>query len=247
MANEVKEEEFTISEAKLKKLKNLKFFKYKNDIYDPWTDEEITAHIKGRQKGQRPPSAPEVVGDLPPAAQQQVAMDEKELQKKFDRYLLKYRKEFGVDLNEANDIESLRAYVRYVIQSEMVDKAILTEQSKPSPYTKTLKELGDFQRTLQQNMNEIQDRLGISRKQRKDKQVDDIPQYINEIQQKAKNFWNRKTVPVVCEKDRIELARIWLNFEDVITVKDNIETHHTPSIRYEGMCPKCHEMIVYAT
>lgn len=228
MEEEKKEEEFIISEAKLRKLRNLKYFR-------DWTDEQIILSIKNKEKGKAPPNPADIIAEIPVGKDAPPTLDEEEYKKKFNTYLSKYRKEFGVDMNDANDAESLRSLVRYIIQQELVDKAIITEQMKPSPYPATLKGLGDFQRTLQQNINEVTTNLGISRKTRKEKQVDDIPQYIKMIQDKAAAFWERKTVPVRCEKCRIELARYWINFPDTVG-----------KISFELECDKCKEKVIYA-
>jgi hypothetical protein len=219
-----------ISAAKLKRLRNLKYFR-------DYTDDQIIAYVKNKDKNKVPPVNPaDIISDAPDEVQTAVAdINLEEFKKKFDTYLKKYRKEFGVDINDANDAESLRSLVRYVIQQELIDTAILKESSKTSPHPGTLKALGDFQRTVQQNVNEIQDKLGISRKIRKDKQVDDIPQYIKSLQDKAAKFWERSTVPIRCEKCRIELARYWVNFPDTVT-----------TVRFEMTCDKCKEKIIYA-
>lgn len=220
-----------VSAAKLKRLRNLKYFR-------DYTDDQIIAYVKNKEKNKVPPADPkDIISDEAPAEVKEVldvSLDE--YKKKFETYLKKYRKEFGVDINDANDAESLRALVRYIIQQELIDTAILKESSKASgAHPGTLKALGDFQRTVQQNVNEIQDKLGISRKMRKDKQVDDIPQYLKGLQKRAAEFWERSTVPIRCEKCRIELARYWLNFPDIVD-----------SVTFQLTCDKCKEKIIYS-
>ena len=224
------EAEIFVSEAKLKKLRNLKMFR-------EWTNEQIIDWVRTREKNKLPPANPrDVVKDAPPTVPTEaLAITEDEYNKLFKKYLTRYRRELGVDMNNANDAESLRSLVRYAIQLDLINKAILNEQRKVNPYPQTLKGLGDFQRTVQQNINESQDRLGVSRKQRKDREHgDDITEYTRMLQEKARNFWERKTVPVRCEKCRIELARYWLNFPDM-----------SQSIKFELTCDRCHEKVLY--
>lgn len=223
-------EEVVVSPEKLRKLRNLKYFR-------EWTDEQIIDYIKNRKKNDVPPPNPvDIVKEIPAAEEdkKEITLNEKEYNEMFRKYFNKYKKELDVDMNKANDIESLRALVRFIIQAEQVDKAIFNEQRKDNPNTLVLKHLGDFQRTVQQNVNEIQDRLGISRKQRKEKQVDSLPVYIKGIQDKAKKFWERSTTPVRCEKCRIELGRYWLNFPDTIK-----------NVHFELICENCKETIIY--
>jgi len=220
-----------ISAAKLKRLRNLKYFR-------EYTDDQIIEWVKNKEKNKVPPADPkDIISDsAPEEVKGALDINLDEYKKTFDAYLKKYRKEFGVDINDANDAESLRALVRYIIQQELIDKAILTEANKSSgAHPGTLKALGDFQRTVQQNVNEIQDKLGISRKVRKDKQVDDIPQYLKGLQKKAAAFWERSTVPVRCQNCRIELARYWLNFPDIVD-----------SVTFKLTCDKCKEKIIYS-
>lgn len=223
-------EEITISDAKIKKLRNLNYFKN-------YTDDQIIAWAKLRQKKEVPPENPsDIVGDLPssPTKEETPVFDDEDIKKKFSSYLTRYRKEYGVDMNDANDVESLRSLARYMVQLELVDTLILNEQKKQNPTPAMLKGFGDFQRTLQQNINEIQTTLGISRKARKEKQVNDIPEYINMLNKKALDFWERKTVPIKCEKCRIELARYWLNFPDTLK-----------SVKFDLVCDKCKEQVIY--
>lgn len=223
-------------QKKMNKLRNLKHFR-------EWPEDRLRDWVTLRHGEKEPlkklPSLEDtdvpVPASVPEEAAQTIAdVNSDEYKKKFNTLLNKYRKEFAVDMNESNDAESLRAYVRYTIQLEQTDDIIRSELASKIPDHRILKGLGDFQRSLQMNQNEIQDKLGISRKQRKEKVVDDIPQYIKGLQDKAKDFWNRKTVPVKCDKCKIELARIWLNFPDLLT-----------QLRYEGRCEKCKQEVVH--
>lgn len=226
---EEKEEIPVVSPEKLRKLRNLKYFR-------DWTDDQIIEWAKQRKKNEPPPPSPtSITSEIPVVDKETVSMDAEEYDKKYKKYLAQYRKELGVDMNNTNDAESLRSLVRYVIQHEQVNIGIFNEQKKPVPNTKVLKDLGDFQRTVQQNINEIQDRLGISRKQRKEKQVDSVPLYIKGIQDKAKKFWERSTLPVRCERCHIELARYWLNFPDMVQ-----------KVHFELRCDNCKEIVIYS-
>lgn len=222
-----------IPEAKMRKLKNLKYFK-------DWSDEQIQAWYQLRHgDDEAPPATPPTVGEVieeggTEEIATKVTFDKEDWKKKFNQYLTKYRKEFGVDMNETNDAEALKAFVRYTIQLERADEVINEEQFSASPDHRILKGLGDFQRSLQMNLNELGVQLGISRKQRKEKVHDDVPKYINNLQEKARDFWNRKTVPVKCERDHIELARYWINFADKLK-----------KVNFEFDCEKCGEGVSY--
>lgn len=224
---EEEKEKKPISEAKMRKLRNLKYFR-------DWSEEQIQEWYRLRHGDDEAP--PEKPPEIQKAEQQQASTESpveasfnpEEYKKKFNTYINRYKKEYAVDMNEANDAEALRALVRYLIQLERADEIIMEEQASKSPDHRILKGLGDFQRSIQMNVNELQDKLGISRKQRKEKQVDDIPEYIRGIRKKALDFWNRKTVPVRCEKCKIELARYWLNFPDKVT-----------KVNFEVICEKC--------
>lgn len=231
MEEEIIKEKKPIPEAKLKKLRNLKYFR-------EWTDDQIQEWYRLRHGDDEapPPEPPDMSKELPASVTEKtdVSLNAEEYKKKFNSYLARYRKEYSVDMNETNDADALRSLVRFMIQLERADEIIMEEQAAKSPDHRTLKGLGDFQRSLQMNINELQDKLGVSRKQRKEKAHDDIPQYINALQQKAKDFWERSTIPVNCEKCKIELARYWLNF------KDNVEL-----VNFELICEKCHEKISF--
>lgn len=160
------------------------------------------------------------------------------LDKRFEQKLTNLQQEYGIDMNDSNDVESLKQLVRYLIQQEDIDVDMreLKETLKSDPVTlsRALKSYGDIQRSLTMSINDLQDRLGITRKARKEKQVDDIPQYIEALRVRAEDFWKRKTMPIICNNCSIELARFWINFPDM---------EH----RIEGnfVCWKCKENITY--
>jgi len=219
------QEEEEISDQKIRKLKNLKMFRN-------MSDEEVREYIRNRPKPVKP-TEPLFKADTP--VTEEIEYDKKEYERRFQQYMKKYLKEYGVDMNDANDAQALEALVRLIIQAEVVDVNIMKLQSGKGFDSRTLKNMGDYQRSVQTSITELQDRLGISRKMRKDKQVDDIPQYIRELQLKARDFWNRTTTSVRCQKCQVELARYWLNFPDRVE-----------QINMEIECDNCHEKVVYA-
>ncbi len=226
-----KDEVEDIPDAKIKKLKNLKMFKN-------MTDEEVREYLRNRETAKLPDPPQNLFNGSDTAggatAPKDIEYDEAQYQKKYKEYMKKYHKEYGVDMNDANDAQALQALVRLVIQSEFADVNIMKLQRSESFDSRTLKNIGDYQRSVQTSITELQDRLGISRKIRKERQVDDIPQYIRELQTKARDLWNRTTTSVRCQKCQIELARYWLNFPDKIGV-----------VHFEAECEKCHENVVY--
>lgn len=207
------EEEFEISEGKLKRLRNLKLYRDK-------TDEEIIEMLKSRRETVKTPKT-----------------SLKTYDQRFEEKMKLLQEEFGVDMNDANDAEMLANLTRQILQAENIDKDIRhlqDQESKSKDDVATLKSLGDFQRNIYMTISDLQDKLGISRKVRKEKAVDDVPQFIDGLLAKAKDFWSRKTVGVFCEKCEIELVRYWLNFPE-----------HTTLASFKAECPHCGEIITY--
>lgn len=204
-----------IDENKLKRLRNLRMFKDK-------TDEEIIAYLQNREP-KKIKTQEEVEEDLD---------DDAQYEKKFKQRFNKLRDDYSVDINDSNDVETLRTLVRVVLQLEELDKSFRRQQKLND--SRELKNLSDVQRSLVQSANDLQDKLGISRRMRKEKTVDDIPQYIAMLKEKARKVWDRETVSVRCEKCQIELARYWLNFPN--------KTKH---LGFEGECWKCGEKVIY--
>lgn len=226
-----KEEIEEVSDVKIKKLKNLKMFRN-------MSDDEVREYLRNRDQ-EKLPDPPENLfngKDISGASNTSASIeyDEEQYKKKYRDYMKKYLKEYGVDMNDANDAQALQALVRLVIQAEFADANIMKLQRSDGFDSRTLKNIGDYQRSVQTSITELQDRLGISRKVRKEKQVDDIPQYIRQLQLKAKDYWNRTTTPVRCQKCQVELARYWLNIPDKVEV-----------VHFEIECEKCHEKIVF--
>lgn len=205
------EEDF--SPGKIKRLKNLR-------LYADKTDEEIIEMLKAK-------GAPAI---------KKSAIDrdyEERFKEKFD--ILK--SEFGLDMNVSNDVEMLNNLVRQMLQSESVDMDIRTIQSKKERTKEDvglLKALGDFQRDIQITISDLQDKLGISRKLRKEKSVDDIPQFIDGVINKAHKFWDKVTVKVQCPTCDITLAQYWLNFPDRVSL-----------VSFTSQCPHCESKVVF--
>lgn len=210
-----------VTEGKLKRLRNLPSFKGK-------TDEEITEYIKNRPQKERKPRAKKVVVPAPI-----IDLASADYDVRYQQKLTQLKDEFGIDMNDANDAESLRMFVRLLIQSEDIDKRIREDKSSVFD-DKRLKNLGDYQKALVSSISDLQDKLGITRKVRKERQVDDIPQYLKEIRRKALEYWNRTTTAISCDKCQIELARYWLNFPHLAT-----------KAVFELECWKCGEKVVY--
>lgn len=204
------------SPERLARLKNLKPYRNK-------TDEEIIEHIKSREA--RPKA---LLLDAP---------KQKSHDSRFNEKMKILLKEFEIDMNSSNDKEALNALVRQQIQLENVGRDIDALQQQDSlskdDYEK-LKKLGDFQRSVITSITDFTDKLGISRKIRKEKAVDDIPQWIDSVLVRAKEFYEGKTVTVECPKCVIELSRYWINFPKE---KNNI--------RMDLTCWKCKEVIMY--
>jgi hypothetical protein len=209
MANEEWEE---LSPGKIKRLRNLPMYKDK-------TDEEIQEAMRQRSL-ERPVSA----------------NGAKAYTERFEDKFNALKEEFGLDMNNSNDVETLTLLVRHIIQSENTDKSIIDLQSGnlTEVSIKNLKALGDFQRDLTMSITDLQEKLGISRKTRKEKAADDLPQFIEGILEKAKTLFDRETVIVECQNCNIELIRYWLNFPDLTTQS-----------QFVTECPHCQERVVY--
>lgn len=204
-----------ITEAKLRRLRNLGY--YKN-----MTDDEIKDKIQQKKSNPNPPRIPRI---------------EQEYDDRFQTKIETLQTEFGLDMNDSNDKEMVHNLVKQILQAENADRDILSIQARTDKTKEdfmTLKALGDFQRDVQVTIADLQDKLGISRKVRKEKSVDDIPQFIDGVLKKAKDFWDRKTMGVFCSKCEIELVRYWLNFPDTTTLAS-----------FKVQCPHCLETVTY--
>jgi uncharacterized protein with PIN domain len=207
-----------ITEGQIKRLKNLGPYKDK-------TDDEIRELILKKRRTNKEATSTSRSTD-------------KSYDQRFNDKLKLFETEFAVDMNNSNDAESLNNLIRLLIQSEDVDKdirGIQTVQQKDKDDVFILQKLGDFQRDLHMSIADLQDKLGITRKVRKEKAVDDIPQWIDGVLAKAKDFFDRQTKTVECPKCNIELVRYWINFPDLTSIAD-----------FTTECPHCGEIIKYS-
>jgi len=211
------DETVEFSTDRLAQMRNLKPYRNK-------TDEEIIASLKARQAKPKPirvETAPKV----------------QTYDSRFNEKMKILQREYSIDMNNSNDEEALKALVRFQIQLENVNRDIDGVQAQDDlskdDYAK-LKQLGDFQRGVLTSISDLQTHLGITRKVRKEKSTDDIPQWIDSILVRAKEFYDTKTVTVECPKCVIELSRYWLNFPGEVN-----------RISMELTCWKCKEQIMY--
>lgn len=212
--------------SKIKQLKNLALFKDKSD-------EEIIAFLKARDAKQKIDEPEETVKqELPVEIDPEISLAE--FKKKYNFKLKTLQKEYGIDMNNSNDAEMLKSLARHIIQSEIVNDQIIKLQAKPEVDTRTLKNLGDYQKSLISTLTDLQEKLGIGRRQRKEKEVDSVPQFIDMVRKRARIVWERSTHSVNCERCNIELARYWLNFPANASI-----------VHFEIECQKCHEKVVY--
>jgi hypothetical protein len=205
-------------DASIAKLRNLKPYR---DLSDEQIREKLRQRAIDRAPKQR--SNKKTVEDY---------------DKRFNSKLDNLTKEYALDMNNSNDVENLHLLVRLQIQNEDLsrDIAAIQRQDRLSVEDyRSLKTLGDFQTGTINAITNIQDKLGISRKIRKEKQVDDIPQFINGLLEKAKQEFDTKTTVISCPKCKIELFRFWLNFPHLENKMDISLT-----------CWKCEEQILYA-
>lgn len=216
--------------SKIKQMKNLAMFKDK-------TDEEILEWIKKREERQRneEPEKPVRQPTRKTKEEQTEEAADAEYKVLFEEKLAQLKTEYGIDMNNSNDAEMLKSLVEQSIQKDVVNKQIIRLQREPELDTRTLKNLGDYQKGLITTITDLQEKLGINRKQRKEKQVDSIPQFVELVRSRASEVWNRSTHPVRCENCEIELARYWLNFPDLAAI-----------INLELECWKCGERVVYS-
>jgi hypothetical protein len=204
-------------QGKINRMRNLAMFKGKSDV-------EILEHILRKEGEKRVKAVP-------------VKEEGSSYNARYKRLIDRLQSEYGVDMNESNDTEALKLLVKHTLQLETLDLQIRNLQEKDeltNEDTRTFKNLADVQRSLVSSITELQDRLGISRKARKEKQVDDIPQFIEALKTKASEFWDRKTIQVKCEKCQVELARYWLNFP-----------HDYTAVSMELECNRCKEKIIH--
>jgi hypothetical protein len=211
-----------INEDKLRKVRNLRMFKGKSD-------EEIREFFRNREP------RPDIEMEIPAESVSEDDVDAK-YEKQFKSKLKALQGEYGVDMNSSNDMELLKTLVRSLIQHETVNNQIVRLQSGDEIDTKTLKNLGDYQRTLIQSITEIQQKLGISRDQRKAKQTDDVGIFMTDLKKRAKAYFDKSTTQVHCTRCGVELVRYWLNFPE-----------HVETVHFEATCWKCGEKLIYTT
>lgn len=212
-----------LDDAKLRKLKNLR-------AYKDMPDEEIRRRYLEKQITIKRPVARKMT------SKPTDKIDDSD--KKFRTKLRQLQRDNGIDMNDSNDAENLKNLARQQIMPENATRDIDLIQGKDSlasdDYLK-LEKLGKFQSGILASIATLEDKLGISRKYRKDKQVDDATQFISSLLAKSKTYFDKQTIKITCPKCKIELGRFWLNFP---SLKNEMDLNM--------QCQNCEEMVLYS-
>ena len=165
-----------------------------------------------------------------------------DLNQKLETYLKTYELD---DLNQANDLASLRQLAQYELIIESM-QAELTSIKKVGEDTKRIKDLNTALRDAVNSYTSLQDALGIARKKRQSDSEESVLSYIDKLKSQSLKIWKDRLEILKCENCGLPLMKYYIYIKEkgdqgsieaekkpVIPVKYNIAVE----------CTRCGKMI----
>jgi hypothetical protein len=165
---------------------------------------------------------------------------EKRIQKKIEEF----SQDYDIDDLKINDKESLRALVQAVIALEDYEQILFRLRSTTDfgnfdivSIDKISKVMSD----LRSDISKIQGDLNITRKVRKSDKEASVITYLEDLKEKAKQFYESRAMYVYCDKCNMLLATLWTLYPK----EDNKLVLHCNRVLDDGS--KCDNKVTVST
>lgn len=137
---------------------------------------------------------------------------EDRIQKKFDEFA----KDYDIDDLKINDKETLRALIQSILTLEDYEQMIfqLRTEGLTSENINFIDKISKVMADLRGGISRFQDDLKITRKTRKSEQETSVLTYIESLKEKAREFYQAKTIYILCPKCKMLLGTVWCQYPE---------------------------------
>jgi len=139
---------------------------------------------------------------------------EKRIQDKIDEFSRDY------DLSDLkiNDLLALRALAQAFISLEDFERYSYKLQEGEGGFDEVdivrLEKLNNIKSNLRNDINKLQDSLGITRRNRKASEQESVIDFVESLKQKAKRFYESKMKIILCPKCGTWIASVWMLYPE---------------------------------
>jgi hypothetical protein len=135
-----------------------------------------------------------------------------DFEERINKKLEDFSKDYDIDDLKINDRESLRALIQATIALEDWEQILFRMRTDADLDTFDINSIDRISRVmsdLRGDIGRLQNDLNITRRVRKSDREASVINYIEDLKQKAKQFYEEKTSYVLCPKCNMLLATIW--------------------------------------
>jgi endogenous inhibitor of DNA gyrase (YacG/DUF329 family) len=165
-----------------------------------------------------------------------------DLDQKLKTYLDTYELD---ELNQANDLSSLRQLAQLELIIESIQKKLL-ELKDIEKNTRQAKDLGTYLKDTINSYTSLQTTLGIDRRKRASEAEESVQSYIERLQTQAKEFLEKRLKIIKCPTCNMPVAKYFIYSPLSGEPGSILAEKTTPKSLYHEFsveCPKCRKIV----
>jgi hypothetical protein len=158
------------------------------------------------------------------------------IREKYDRLMKQFEEEYDLSEMLPNDRVILKNLINAMLQLEDYEAQLMlvSKEGFNNNNIVIVRELNNVCKALRNDISEMQDDLGITRKSRKNDKEASVLNTIEDLKKKAQQFYQQKMQYIICENCGTLLATVWwMKPEDV---KSKIVVHCTRILDDDKQC-----------
>jgi len=158
------------------------------------------------------------------------------IQDKFDRIMGDFENEYDLSELLPNDRIVLKSLVSAMIQLQDYEVFLNTasKEGVNSNNIVTVEKISNICKSLRNDISNMQNDLGITRKTRKNDKEQNVLSFIEDLKKKAAQFSQQKMQYIFCEKCGVLLTTVW--WKNPETSKNKIVVHCNRKLEDDEVC-----------
>ena len=150
----------------------------------------------------------------------------KEFEDRIQRKISSFGEDYDISDMKFNDMEQLRALAQALITLEDYEQLSYKVRADDiEDNLTTLDKLNRFMSDIRSDISKLQDDLKISRKIRKSSQEESVIVYLENLKDKAREFYDQKMLYIFCPKCNMLLSTMWFLYPDYKTNRISLTCH----------------------
>jgi hypothetical protein len=139
-----------------------------------------------------------------------------ELDTMIQREYKKYEEAYDLSEMMPNDVTTLKALILATIRLNNYEKElnIIESQGITDANILLTDKISNVCDKLRSSISALQDTLKISRKVRRSEKEQSVIAFLEDLKTKAKVFYDKKMITILCPKDNTQLGSMWLLYQE---------------------------------